>query len=154
MTSVQKPLEFDATKFLARRLRVDGFPIVLHADDRPTMLRRGVEAAGELADMTFAVVGELTRGVVVMNEQPETRTLTAGGPLEHLEVAVGIAESGDRAAANMLVDADRLAGAIVDEIEIGHFHDHRVAVEEFVLRLDAGTHDLLGRDAVGGIFQD
>ena len=71
--------------------------------------------------MTFAVVGEFTRGGVVMNEQPETRTLTASRPLEHLEVAVGIAESGDRAAANVLVDADRLAGAIVDEIQIGIF---------------------------------
>ena len=135
--------------FLARLLGIDGFPIVLHADDRPTVCRCCVEAARELADVAFAIVSELARGVIMMNEQPETRTLAAGGPFEHLEVAVGIAESGDRAAANVLVDPDRLAGAVVDKIEVRHFHDHGPAVADFILRLDAGTDDLLGRDAVG-----
>ena len=55
-----------------------------------------VELAVESADVRFAVVGPLARGVVVMDEHPQPRTGAAVRPFEHLEVAVGVAERGDR----------------------------------------------------------
>ena len=46
-----------------------------------------------------AVVGELAPGVVVPEEEPEARAGTGRRPLEHLEVAVRVAEREDRAGA-------------------------------------------------------
>ena len=46
------------------------------------------------------------------------RVAAGGRPLEHLEVAVGVAEGDDRAAADELLDADRLAGLVVDEVDL------------------------------------
>jgi hypothetical protein len=37
--------------------------------------------------------------------------------LEHLQVAVGIAECRDRAAAYVLIDADRFAGPVIYEVD-------------------------------------
>ena len=89
-----------------------------------------------------------------MDEQAEARAITGAGPLQHLEVAVGIPRGEDRAATDMLVDADRLALLVVDEVELGHLDDHRLAVSDLVLGLDAGSHDLLGRHAVGFLGED
>ena len=50
----------------------------------------------------LAVVGPLARGVGVVNVEAETRARTGGGPLEHLQVAIGIAERGDGTATNVL----------------------------------------------------
>ena len=44
--------------------------------------------------------------------------LAGRGPFQHLQVAVGVAEREDRAAADELVDADRLAGLVVDEVDL------------------------------------
>ena len=47
---------------------------------------------------------------------------TAGhGPLQHLQVAVGVTEGKDGAAVDEAVDADRLAGPLVDELDLGFF---------------------------------
>ena len=56
-----------------------------------------------------AVVGPLALGVGVVDERPKRAPAAGGRPLEHLQVAVGVAEGGDRAAADVLLDADRLA---------------------------------------------
>ena len=47
-----------------------------------------------------------------------------------------------------VMDADRLAFLVVDEIQLGQAHEDGLAVAHFVLRLDAAADDLLGRDAV------
>ena len=47
--------------------------------------------------------------VRVMDDQPKARTAGHGRPLQHLQVAVGVAEGRDRAAADKFIDADRLA---------------------------------------------
>ena len=46
------------------------------------------------------------------------RPVAARRPLEHLEVAVGVAEGDDRPPADDLMDAHRLAGLVVDEIDL------------------------------------
>ena len=51
-----------------------------------------------------------------MNEQPHSATFARRGVFDHLHVGVGIAKGKDRAAADMRVDADRLADLIVDEL--------------------------------------
>ena len=78
----------------------------------------------------------------------ETRAAPGGRPLEHLQVAVGVAESSDRAPADVRVDADRLACLVIDEVDLGQAHEHRLAVAHFEFRLDAAADHLLGRDAI------
>ena len=56
-----------------------------------------------------------------MDDQAEARPGARRGPLQHLQVAVGVAEGDDRAAADEPVDADGLAGAVVDELDLGSF---------------------------------
>ena len=75
---------------------------------QPLRLRL-VERLVELADVRLAVVGPLALGVGVVDEEAEARAAAGGGPLQHLQVAVGVAEGGDRAAADVRLDADRLA---------------------------------------------
>ena len=79
---------------------------------------RFVEALVELADVRLAVVGPFALGVGVVDEEAEARAAAGGGPLQHLQVAVGVAEGGDRPAADVLVDADGLAGLVVDEVDL------------------------------------
>ena len=70
---------------------------------------RLVERLVELADVRRAVVGPFALGVGVVDEPHEARARSGRGPLEHLLIAVGVAEGEDRAAADEAVDADRLA---------------------------------------------
>src|SRR5262252_7050029 len=107
--------------------RKDSLPIGFHADDNPVPRLRLVPGAVELADVRLAVVGELALGVVVVHEEHESPSRPARGELQHLQVAVGVAEGGDRAAADAAVDADRLPRAVVDEIELGLARERRLA---------------------------
>jgi hypothetical protein len=72
----------------------------------------------------------------VVNVETEARARTGRCPLEHLQVAVGIAERGDGPPANGCLDADRLSGAIIDEIDLRQFDDRRFAVVRLELQLD------------------
>src|SRR6188508_2350037 len=98
--------------------RIDDFPVGLHVDHGPFALDGLVPRLVELADMALAVVGELAHGIGVMDEAHEARAGTARGILQHLLVAVGVAEGEDRAAADEAVDADRLARPVVDELDL------------------------------------
>ena len=89
----------------------------LHVDHGPSVGRRRVQRLVEPPEMRFAVVGIFPLRIGVMDDQAEPRAAGHRRPLQHLEIAVGIAERGDRAAADMLVDADRLAGLVVDEVD-------------------------------------
>jgi hypothetical protein len=68
--------------------------------------------------MEAAVVGILAFGVGMMNDEPETASIACQcRPLQHLKVAVRIAECSNGAPADLLIDADGLAGLVVDEID-------------------------------------
>ena len=124
-------------------LREDAVPVVLHADHRPAALPGLVEQRlGEGADVRVrqavgGAVGELALGVVVQHQEAEARAVAGGGPFQHLAVAVGVAEGDLRPLADEEVDADRLAGAVVDEEGLGLAHQHRLAVDRLVLGDDA-----------------
>ena len=86
---------------------------------------RGVQRLVEAAEVRVAVVGVFAFGVGVVDDQPEAHAAGHRGPLQHFEVAVGIAEGRDRAAADMFIDADRLAGLVVDEVDLRQAEQHR-----------------------------
>src|SRR5688572_18868596 len=85
--------------------REDSLPVVLHIHDRPAPGRGFVQGFVQLADVRLAVVGPFALGVGVMDDQSETRAAPRNGPLEHLQITVGIAEGGDGAAANVMLQA-------------------------------------------------
>jgi hypothetical protein len=62
-------------------------------------------------------------GVVVVNDEAQARASTGGRPFQHSEIAVGVAERQNGPAADMLVDADRLPGLVVDEIDFRQARD-------------------------------
>ena len=61
-------------------------------------------------------VSVLALGVVVQHQHREARAVARAGPLQHLAIAVGVAERGVRPLADEQVDADRLAGLVVDMV--------------------------------------
>ena len=82
--------------------------------------------------MRVAVVGIFAHRVGMVHDQAEPHPTSAERrPLQHFEIAVGVAEGGDRTAANMFIDPDRLAGLVVDEIDVGQAEQHRGAVASF-----------------------
>src|SRR5262245_61547926 len=88
----------------------DLLPVALHVDHGPAPGVRLGERLVELADRRGLVVRPLALRVGVMDEADEARPGPGGGPLQHLLVAVGVAEGEDRAAADELLDTCRLAG--------------------------------------------
>ena len=133
--------------YFARRVARVFQSFLMLISDQPRA-RCLVESALELADVAVAVVGEFARGVVVVDDHAQPRTGRRGRPLEHLEVAVRIAEGHDRPLADGLVDPDGLAFLVVDELDLRQAHDHGLAVADLVLRPDARSDDALGRNAV------
>jgi hypothetical protein len=68
--------------------------------------------------------------------------------LEHLQIAVGVAEGGDGTAADVLLDADGFAFLVVNKIDLRQFHEHGLAVAHLELEFAAAADDLFGRDAI------
>jgi hypothetical protein len=54
----------------------------------------------------------------VMDDQAKADATGHGRPLQHFEIALGIAERDDRTATDVFIDEDRLAGPVVDEIQL------------------------------------
>ena len=75
-----------------------------------------------------AVVGPLALGVGVVDDGHEAGAAARGRVLQHLQVAIGVAEGEDRAAADEAVDADWLSGPVVDELDLRFLDEHRLAV--------------------------
>ena len=71
------------------------------------------------------------------------RAATGGSPLHHLQIAIEITERGNRAAADVLVDADRVARTVINEVDLRQEYEHGLAVAQLELRLDAAADDLL-----------
>ena len=89
---------------------------------------RLIERLVELADLRLPVVGVFALGIGVMDDAGEARAGPCRRPLQHLQIAVGIAEREDRPPADEAVDADRLARPVVDELDLGELHQLRLAV--------------------------
>ena len=110
---------------------IDRLPVVFHARDGPASGFCFVEAFVELADVGLAVIGPFALGIGVMDGEAESWAAACGGSLQHLEVAIGVAEGGKRASADMTLDAHRLALLVVVEDESWQFHQDRGAVVHF-----------------------
>ncbi|CAB3810251.1 hypothetical protein LMG27177_07093 [Paraburkholderia fynbosensis] len=95
------------------------------------------------------VVGEFTLSIVVMQQQCKRFAGATRRVLEHFPIAIGIAESEDRAAANRAKYADWFSATIVDEIESGLAHEHGLASTQLVLQLLFCAHHPVGRNTVG-----
>jgi hypothetical protein len=83
----------------------------------------------------------------MMDNTHETRTVAGGGPLEHLQVTIGITEGENGTAASMLNDSNLLAGAVINEVNSGK----RISTglpSHLEQSLAAAADDLLGRNTV------
>ncbi|MCY1344843.1 hypothetical protein D9M69_308900 [compost metagenome] len=83
-----------------------------------------------------------------MHQAHEAFAAAGGGPLQHLQVAVGVAEGEDRPAADDRIDAHRLAGAVVVVGELGLAQDRQRAVLVLQFGDEGGADHLLRGDAV------
>ena len=54
-----------------------------------------------------------------MNEKGKAGAAACHGPLQHLQIAIRVAERGDGAAADPALDGDGLAFLVVDELDLG-----------------------------------
>ena len=108
--------------------------------------RRRVEAP----DARGAVVSPFTFGIGVVHEPSEAGAVACGGPLQHLLIAVGVTKSEYRPPADHAIDAGRLAGAVVDELDFRQLEQYRLPVGgQRESGLSRGADHLLGRNAVG-----
>ena len=127
---------------------MDHLPVPLHVDENPATFGRFVESYGQSPDVRGPVVGPFPFAIGVMDDDSEPGAPACRDPLEHLEISIGIAECRDRPAADYLVDADRLAGAVVDKVDLRQAQQDRSAVTHLILDLHPASDDLLGRDTV------
>src|SRR5882672_3057698 len=70
-------------------------PVAFHVDHGPAACVGFVERPVEFADVRGPVVGPFALGIGVVHEPHETRAATICGPLQHLLVAIGVAEGED-----------------------------------------------------------
>ena len=71
-------------------------------DGPAVLLRLGHERVAERADLRLRAVGELAHCVVVMHQHHQPRAAAGLRPLQHLLIAVRVAERGDGPAADVL----------------------------------------------------
>src|SRR5262245_15457664 len=87
----------------------DRLPVRLHVDHSPAALLRFVQRLVEPADARIAVIGVFALGIGVVHDAHETRAGMGGSPLQHLQVAIRVAEGENRVTPDETIDADRLA---------------------------------------------
>src|SRR5687768_16129030 len=83
-----------------------------------------------------------------MHDETEARARPGGGPLQHLQVAIGIAEGSERTVPALSLDADRYSRLVVHQVDFGQLHQHRDTVTKLVPELATAPDYLLRRDAV------
>src|SRR5271163_2429666 len=105
----------------SQSLRENTSPVVLHIDDRPTLRIGLIDRLVEFSDSRVAIIGPFPSSVGVVYEHREARALSRRGPLQHLEVPVGIAERRDRATADVLLDCSGLFDIVVNQIYLQKF---------------------------------
>src|SRR6056297_4157794 len=124
------------------------FPVTGHVDDQPAPARTLVQPSGQTADRAVTVVGPLALGIAVVNDHSKARPGASHRVLEHLEVSVGVPRRKDRSLADMGVDANRLAGLVVDKRNGRILDQLRGAAHHRVTRLSGTADDLLRRNTV------
>src|SRR4029078_3147036 len=85
------------------------------------------------------------------DERKAWRGRALGGPLQHLKIAVRIAERGGRTLTDMLVDADGLARPVIDEVHLRKAKQYRNVPAQHELCLDARAHNLRRRYAIDSL---
>ena len=120
-------------------------PVLFHVDNNPSWLLEGLV---QLADVALTVVGILALRIGVMHQQPQSAAFAGHGVLDHLHVAVGIAECQNRAPADVLIDTDRLAGLVVDKVDFRLADDRWFAILNLEFGYGAGADDPFRRNAV------
>ena len=73
----------------------------------------------------------------MVDQDRKASTRSRGGPLKHLLVAVGVAEGRDRPLADELLDRDRLALLVVEEVDVRKANEHWRPVPQLVADLAA-----------------
>ena len=116
----------------------DRLPVRPHVHDGPALITGRVQCGIQPPHVRLAIVGVLPLGVGVMDDQAEAGTFAGGRPLEHLEVAVGVAEGHHGSAADVQIDVDRLALLVVDAADLRQFQQDRDSVPHFKLRVGGG----------------
>ena len=81
------------------------------------ILGRPVECLDQRAELELPIVGNLTVGVVMMDEQREASTWTGPGVAQHWKIAVRISKREQRSATDMEANVTRLRLAIVEAVE-------------------------------------
>lgn len=97
--------------------RKNHLPILFHVDHGPLVSGSGRQSDVETAEIRLPVVGIFAFGIGVVNDRAEAYAAADRRPPQHIEIAVGIAERSDRPAADGLIDCNRLACLVVDEID-------------------------------------
>ena len=67
-----------------------------------------LQSLAQPSDLGVARIGVFAPGVVGKHQHLQVNTFSAVGILQHLDVAVGVAERGDRATADVLIDHVRV----------------------------------------------
>ena len=62
------------------------------------------------------------------DNQGKPFTFAGSGPLQHLHVAVGVAERGNGPAVDVHLNANKLAGLVVHEAHFRQPHEYRLSV--------------------------
>src|SRR5580658_1528859 len=75
----------------------DAVPVVLHVGDDPFIDCCGIEGFVEATEGCVPVVGVFAYRIGMMDKQAEAGASRDRRPLQHFEIAVGIAECRDRA---------------------------------------------------------
>jgi hypothetical protein len=127
--------------------RENTLPVALHVNDCPSSRLRFIESLVETANAGISVVSPLAVGIRVMNIEAKAPATARSYPLEHLQVAIGVTERGDWATANVLINANRFTGFVVNEVDLWQANEHRLPIAQLKLRLDAASDDLLRRNA-------
>ena len=90
----------------------------------------------------------------MVDEQSQSSAGTDRGPLQHLQIAVGVAEGGNGFSSDVLIDGDGFADVVVDEIQLRQAGEHGEFCHHFKLCDDAAADNLLGRDTVDLLGKD
>ena len=130
------------------RRRVNNLLFLLHVCNCPAFRLCFDEAFVQTSDAGIAIISPFAIGVSVVNVEAETRTTAAGGPLQHLQISVGIAKSGDGAPADVRVDADSFTFFVIDKVQLSQANKNRFSISQFKPGLDAAIDDLLGRNTI------
>src|SRR5688572_2602889 len=75
---------------------IHALPVALHVDHEPALRSGRLQRSFQLADGRDAVISPFANGVGVMHQPHEAGPAARRRPLEHLEVAIGVAEGEQR----------------------------------------------------------